>query len=82
VGEQLVFCFEFVMNLGKGNYSITTAISKMDSHLYDNYEWCDSGLIFSVFNTRKADFAGSVSLDAVLSVKRVSSSHNFMHDKD
>lgn len=80
VGEQLVFCFEFVMNLGKGNYSITTAISKMDSHLSDNYEWCDGGLIFSVLNTRKADFAGSVSLDAVLSVKRVSASHNIGQD--
>ncbi|OQB56170.1 MAG: Teichoic acids export ATP-binding protein TagH [Deltaproteobacteria bacterium ADurb.Bin151] len=72
VGEQLVFCFEFVMNLGKGNYSITTAISKMDSHLSDNYEWCDGGLIFSVLNTRKVDFVGSVSLNAVLSFQRVS----------
>lgn len=80
VGEQLVFCFEFVMNLGKGNYSITTAISKMDSHLSDNYEWCDSGLIFSVLNTRKADFAGIASLDAVLSVERVSARHNDKQD--
>ncbi|MBP1710177.1 MAG: transporter ATP-binding protein [Deltaproteobacteria bacterium] len=80
VGEQLVFCFEFVMNLGKGNYSITTAISKMDSHLYDNYEWCDSGFIFSVFNTRKADFAGSVFLDAALSVQRLSMSPGVKQD--
>ena len=80
VGEQLVFCFEFVMNLGKGNYSITTALSKMDSHLSDNYEWYDGGLIFSVLNNRKADFAGSVSLDAALSVQRLSMSPDFKQD--
>jgi lipopolysaccharide transport system ATP-binding protein len=80
VGEQLVFCFQFAMNLGKGNYSITTAISKMDSHLADNYEWYDGGVIFSVLNTKKADFAGSVSLDAALSVQRVSVSPDVKQD--
>ena len=79
-GEQMVFCFQFAMNLGKGNYSITTAISKMDSHLADNYEWCDGGVIFSVLNTKKADFAGSVSLDATLSVQRLSVSPEAKQD--
>ena len=75
-GEQLIFCFEFIMNLGKGNYSITTAISKMDSHLSDNYEWSDGCVIFSVLNTKKVDFVGSVSLDAALSIHRISMNHN------
>ncbi len=67
--DQLVCCFQFEMNLGKGNYSISTAISKKESHLADNYEWRDGGFVFSVLNTKKPDFVGCVSLDATLSTQ-------------
>ena len=66
VGDRLICCFDFAINLGKGNYSISTSISKKESHLADNYEWRDGGYVFSVLNTKKPDFVGCVSLDANL----------------
>lgn len=68
-GDQLVCVFEFEMNIGKGNYSISTSISKEDSHLSDTYEWKDCCFVFSVLNTKKPDFVGSASLNAVLSIR-------------
>jgi len=74
-GDQLVCCFQFEMNLGKGNYSITAAISRTESHLAENYEWRDGGFIFSVLNTKKTDFVGCVSLDATLAIQHISVRH-------
>lgn len=71
-GDFLVCCFTFELNLGKGNYSISTALSKKESHLTDNYEWRDGGFVFSVLNNKKPDFTGCVSLDANLHIKHIS----------
>ncbi len=71
-GDELVCRFQFAMNLGKGNYSVATALSRRDSHVTDNYEWRDGGFIFSVLNTKKPDFVGAVSLDAALEIQRIS----------
>lgn len=68
-GDQLICSFDFKVNLGKGNYSVSTAISKIESHLSNNYEWCDGGFFFSVLNTRKPDFVGTVALDTNLSIR-------------
>lgn len=75
VGDELLCCFQFKMNLGKGNYSISTSISKMDSHLADNYEWRDGGYVFSVLNTKKPDFVGNISLDATVDIRHVPDDH-------
>lgn len=72
-GEQVIGHFKFAMNLGKGNYTISTGVSRQDSHLSDNYEWRDASLVFSVYNTKKPDFVGAASLDAVLIVEHLSS---------
>jgi lipopolysaccharide transport system ATP-binding protein len=72
VGDQLVCCFQFALNLGKGNYSVSTALSRRDSHMAGNYEWRDGGFIFSVLNTKKPDFVGAVSLDATLAIRHKS----------
>lgn len=77
-GDQFVCCFEFEMKLGKGNYSISTGVSKMESHLADNYEWRDGGFVFSVLNTKKPDFAGCVSLDATLAVQHITNDHSIL----
>lgn len=68
-GDQVICSFDFRVNLGKGHYSVSTAISKIESHLSNNYEWCDGGFIFSVLNTKKPDFVGSVALDPALSIR-------------
>ena len=84
-GDQVIGHFQFAMNLGKGNYSISTSVSRQESHLSDNYEWRDTGLVFSVYNTKKPDFVGVASLDAVLTVEHLSSGQtppSFEQDKD
>jgi hypothetical protein len=75
VGDRLVGCFKIEMNLGNSNYSVTTALTKRDSHLTDNYEWRDGGFVFSVLNTRKPDFAGSVSLETGLTIQHITAVH-------
>jgi lipopolysaccharide transport system ATP-binding protein len=74
-GDQVIGLFQFNMNLGKGNYSISTSISRKESHLADNYEWRDGGFVFSVLNRKKPDFVGSASLDATLTIQRSSPEH-------
>lgn len=68
-GDELIGRFAFEMCLGKGTYSITTSISKEESHLTDNYEWRDGGFIFSVLNTRQPDFVGYAALNAGLTLQ-------------
>jgi lipopolysaccharide transport system ATP-binding protein len=69
-GDELVFRFSFPMNLGRGNYSVSTSLSRQDSHLDTNYEWCDLGLIFHVTNTHHEDFIGCAWLHPQLTVER------------
>ena len=69
-GERIVYRFEFLANLGKGNYSIALSLSRFDSHLDTNYEWRDFALIFHVINVNKPDFVGCASLDADLRIER------------
>jgi lipopolysaccharide transport system ATP-binding protein len=70
-GDEVICLFNFNVNLGRGNYSVSTGVSKIESHLADNYEWCDGGFVFSVLNTRKPDFVGSVALDAAVSIRHL-----------
>jgi len=72
VGDLVIGHFQFAMNLGKGNYTVSTGVSRQESHLSENYEWRDSGLVFSVYNTKKPDFVGSASLDAALTIQQIS----------
>ena len=69
-GEEITYRFAFPMNIGKGHYSISTSLSRYDSHLDMNYEWRDYGLIFHIINTKHADFVGCVWLDPTYSFER------------
>ncbi len=69
-GEALVYRFTFSMNLGKGSYSVSTSLSRLDSHLDKNFEWRDLGLIFHVVNPHHEDFVGSTWLPPRASVER------------
>ncbi len=81
-GDLLVCCFTFELNLGKGNYSISTSISKKESHLTNNYEWRDAGFVFSVLNTKKPDFVGCVSLGAGLHIEPIYRKHISITETD
>jgi lipopolysaccharide transport system ATP-binding protein len=69
-GEEVVYRYAFEADIGKGNYSVATSLSRFDSHLDTNYEWRDFALIFHVVNSRKPEFVGCASLDAVLQIER------------
>ena len=49
-GSEHVFRLRFVMNLGEGHYSVTTALTRSDAHVDRTYEWRDRALIFHVIN--------------------------------
>jgi len=71
VGQKLEVSFLFPANLGIGNYSVSVALTRMDSHLDKCFEWRDRALVFSVVNKDKDDFVGVTWLDADVNVRSV-----------
>lgn len=69
-GERFTYRFAFVMGLGKGNYSVSLSLSRLDSHLDRNFEWRDYGLVFHVINGRQENFVGCSWLDAKATITR------------
>lgn len=69
-GEVVVFRFGFDANFGVGNYSISTALHSLHTHLSENYEWQDLAHIFQVLNTEKSNFVGCSWLDTELTIQR------------
>ena len=62
-GEQIKVRCRFPMNLGAGEYSITTAVVAGETHLDRNHEWCDLAKVFTVINAHKKAFTGFVWLE-------------------
>lgn len=58
VGDEYTFTVNFSASLGPGSYSVQTALVDRDTHLTDNYEWCDLALVFNVVNINKIHFIG------------------------
>ena len=69
-GSQVVYRFNFEMNLGPGTYSVATAIVSTETHLVNNYEWRDLALVFTVMNMRRPHFEGSAWLDPSIEIQR------------
>lgn len=69
-GEQFTARARFRMNLGKGSYSISTALTGGDSHLEENCEWCDHALVFHVINRSHPDFVGTALLEPDMQIER------------
>lgn len=67
-GDSLRYVLPFNCNLGPGSYSVTTALTRGESHLDQNFEWSDNLLVFDVINVDKAIFIGSQWLDTTFSV--------------
>lgn len=64
------FKFNFPLNIGEGNYSITIALHSGEAHNDNNYEWQDIAVVFKVVNKTKMRFAGSTFLNAKISIER------------
>lgn len=69
-GEVVTYSFEFVVALGQGNYSISTALVSTADHLTNNYEWRDLALMFTVLNTTQPYFEGVSWLPPELAIER------------
>ncbi|MBR7801484.1 ABC transporter ATP-binding protein [Undibacterium sp. FT137W] len=69
-GEKLIFNLPFTCQLGPGSYSVTTALTRGESHLEQNFEWSDNLLVFDVINVDKPMFIGSNWLNAEFQVER------------
>ncbi len=69
-GEIVKFEFEFILNLGEGNYSIAFALHTSDTHLSNNFEWRDLALVFNVVNLHQQPFVGVAWLPPTYRCKR------------
>ena len=69
-GDTLKVCWRMRMNLGKGSYSISTSLTKEDSHQEGTYEWTDHAAIFHVFNESFPDFVGCSLLEPRITIER------------
>ena len=67
-GARYRFDIAFQANLGPGAYSVQTALVSTDTHLLNNYEWRDLGLVFNVVNIGKEHFIGCAWLDPIIQV--------------
>ncbi len=72
-GERLVYRLPFICTLGAGSFSVTTALTRGETHLDDNFEWQDNLLVFDVINANHPAFIGSSWLDTRFAVERTSS---------
>ena len=70
-GSRYMFDIAFQANLGPGAYSIQTALVSTDTHLVNNYEWRDLGLVFNVANISREHFIGCAWLDPVIRVAKL-----------
>lgn len=68
--EALDISFQFPVNLGIGNYSVSISLSGSDQHINSNFEWRDFAYIFSVINIDQIIFDGSSFLNTRINIKR------------
>ena len=67
-GQLIEYRARFAMNLGPGSYSVSTALVSSDTHLVNNYEWCDLAMLFTVSNMDKSYFIGTSWLQPTIEV--------------
>ena len=67
-GNNFIYSFAFLANLGPGSYSVSVALHKEESHVTGLYEWRDNILIFEVINNG-AQFIGLNWLPPTLKVR-------------
>jgi lipopolysaccharide transport system ATP-binding protein len=66
--KNIIYDIQFALNLGPGNYSISTALASSETHLENNYEWRDLALVFNVINANQPVFVGSTWLPPAITV--------------
>jgi lipopolysaccharide transport system ATP-binding protein len=56
--KMVTIVFDFELNIGPGNYSVTVAVHGAESHIDNNYQWKDLALVFTVINRDHYPFVG------------------------
>ena len=70
-GSSFEFEISFSLNLGAGNYSISTAlVDTTDTEVIDNFEWKERVKMFSVVSDVKPQFIGIAWLNPVVTISR------------
>lgn len=67
--DLVEYSIRFPMNLGQGNYSITTALTETHSHVARNFEWRDLAIVFNVINAEKIEFIGCSWLEPEIKIE-------------
>jgi lipopolysaccharide transport system ATP-binding protein len=62
---------KFTADLGRGSYSISTALHDQENHLSANYEWQDLAFVFKVVNVGHSTFEGSCWLDPSIEISEL-----------
>ncbi len=57
--EKKEIVFNFLANIGEGDYSIAIALHDGESHIDENYEWKNRAILFTVVNRNKPKFVGN-----------------------
>jgi lipopolysaccharide transport system ATP-binding protein len=66
-GQEARFEFEILLSLGVGGYTLTVAAHTGDTHLEDNFHWCDAVKTFDVVSG-EMKFTGLAKLDTSLEI--------------
>ena len=67
-GDRLTYRFKFPLNIGVGNYAISTALVSTETRYQNNYDSNEIALVFETVNSQHAVFVGNAWLDADVSV--------------
>lgn len=69
--KKLEFIFTMKLNIGIGNYSVSTALHGQETHNENSYEWRDLALIVDVLNEHKNHFSGLAFIDTNVEIKGI-----------
>ncbi|MDE2429656.1 MAG: ABC transporter ATP-binding protein [Burkholderiales bacterium] len=78
-GDNLEFVLPFDCQFGPGSYSVTTALTRAETHLDQNFEWSDNSLVFDVINVDKPQFIGSNWLRGEFQIRQISTTNDLLN---
>lgn len=67
-GDARKYQIDMSLNLGPGNYAISTALVSTDTHLDKNYEWLDHAFVFEVVHGQGPYYEGQVYLAPTIEI--------------
>ncbi len=70
-GDKFSYRFKFALNIGVGNFAISTALVSSDTHHENNYDTNEIALVIETVNSHHVLFIGTAWLDAEVSVASI-----------